>query len=204
MRNLIIMFAALTALAVGVSFAPAASAHTCPSVGSPPTYTVTPIPFSGEDFSGCDLTHARLANMDLTGVNLAEATLFSANLSGANLTGANLTGANLNVANLARANLTNANLSGAQMTRPIMSFAFVLCSDTGNLGTGISGSFDVLPSGWSFASGTLTVPIVPCPKAPVPVWMQAIGRDSAAASCPTWLHRLLGHLAQQPHRWLRV
>jgi hypothetical protein len=107
---------------------------------------------------------ANLTSASLTSANLAGAVLTNANLTGANLTNAVLTNANLTNANLTNANLTDANLidAGGNVT----SGAFVSCGIGGDLGTGITGTPRLPPSGWTFASGTLTAPNVLCAIAP--------------------------------------
>jgi len=154
---------------------------------------------SGANLSSADLTVADLTGANLLGANLTVATFTSANLTSAtlwgadataanfqsaNLTSANFTDAVLTAANLATANLTGANLTTANLDATEFALAFISCSDSGVLGAGISGTPADLPVGWSMVSGTLTVPMSPCPRASILMWQQAIGRASASTSCP--------------------
>ena len=150
---------------VSLAVAPTASAVDCPTVA--PNGQVSPgLPYGSQynDLSGCDLT----------GAYLERAPLRFGNLAGANLTGANLIGANLIGANLTGANLIGANLTGADLT-----MAFVYCSDTGVLGTGIKGApSGFLPDDWQLTGGTLSVPVKACPRrGEIPA--------SADVPCPT-------------------
>ncbi len=149
-----------------------AQAVTCPTVDA--SGVVTPAPTSTVDWSGCNLSGAILRSANLNDAKLIGANLSGANLSGAylnatadlssaNLTGANLRGADLTGANLTSANLTSANFNLASMYSVILTNASVTCSNTGILGTGMGFSpSPALPTGWSFAGGTLSVPILGC------------------------------------------
>jgi hypothetical protein len=200
-RILIAVSSLALAAGGGLAMAPTASAIVvCPTV-DPTTHLVSsPSPAPGVDWRGCDLTGADLASADLTdadlsGADLTGASFFDADmvrtvLTGANLTGANLSIANLPDANLSGANLTNSNLTEAFLTRADLTGAFVTCSDSGVLGTDITRTTGgALPEGWTLITGTLSVPITPCP---VPImWLQSIGRTSLADRCangytPSW------------------
>ena len=197
MRKALITAASFAVVLAGMVSAPAASAAvTCPTVSGSGTVTA-PTPAPGVDWAGCDLTNALIFYSDVTGANFTGANLTGATLGGSNMTGANLTGANLTSATLVFTNLTGANLTGANLTSVGLSGtnltgAYVSCSNTGILGTGIVTFFPpALPTGWTLAGGTLSVPIVICVSAPattptpILMWMQSIGRESGTASCPT-------------------
>jgi hypothetical protein len=197
MRKALITAASFAVLLAGVVSAPAASAVvTCPTVSGGTGAVSAPVPAPGVDWAGCDLTGAsifylNMAGANLTGANLTGAQLAGANLTGANLTGANLTGAVMAFTNLAFADLTGANLTSAAMSGVNLTGAYVSCSDTGILGTGITSfSPNLLPTGWTLVSGTLSVPIVICVSAPattatpILMWMQSMARDTATATCP--------------------
>ena len=137
-----------------------------------------------------NLADAQLANADLANAQLNSADLTRANLRGANLNGADLTNAGLNDTSLTGADLTGANINNTQFIG-----AVVTCSDTGILGTGMSGSTGMLADNWTFVGGVLRVPLVPCPvTAPSTtpsLWVQAYARADAAETClagwtPSW------------------
>ena len=124
---------------------------------------------------------------NLSGADLSGADLFNSAFNGANLSGAQLIGANFSDVYQLEADLTGADLSRADVSRVNFLGSFVTCSDIGNLGTGILGTPTNWSADWAFVSGTLSVPIVPCPEftAPVgrPQWLQSIGRGSVTAPC---------------------
>ena len=195
MRKALITVASIALLMAGMVSAPAASAVvTCPTV-DPGTGAVTaPTPAPGVDWTGCNLTYAALNGANLTGANLTGANLTGAIfvggsvLTGANFTGADLTGATLGFSNFTGANFTGADLTGATLVFNDLTGAYVSCSNTGILGTGMRSSINTFPTGWTFASGTLSVPIVLCASAaspaPIMMWMQSVSRDTATAICP--------------------
>ncbi len=180
--------AAALLLAAGcLMTAPGASAATCPTVDGD-TGQVSPSAAPGVDWSGCALNGADLSGADLRGADLSSANLNSANLSGADLSGTNLSSADLFNAGLYDVNLTGANLTGANLGNASLTGSFVTCSDSGVLGTGISGTPVVLADGWTLVDGTLRVPVVACPIAPtIPDWNQAYARASVDDTClPGW------------------
>ena len=195
-RRVVIALSSLALVAAGgLGLAPSASADVvCPVlIGGSAPYTVTPSATPGVNWAGCDLSNAdlpfaALTGANLTGANLTGANLFFADMTGASLAGANLAGANLFVAYLTNADLTNADLTGSILTSANLDGAFVLCSNTGVLGTGISGEgYTVVPSTWIFSVGTLVVPIVPCGAATerILMWLQSTGRTTATSTCPS-------------------
>jgi hypothetical protein len=172
MRRMFIQLAVviLVASSTFVGFVPTASAVACPTVGAAPIFAVTPAPSPGVNWSGCNLNNANLS-ANLSGANLSNASLVGASLVGANLTGADLSGADLTNASLVGTNLTGANLTGVDLSGVTvdpgtdLETAFVTCSDTGILGTGLSGLGPPdLPTGWTVTGGgtTLSVPISSC------------------------------------------
>ena len=214
MRKVLITVASFAVVLAGVVSVPTASAAvTCPTVDPVSGAVTAPTPAPGVDWSGCDLTGAFLLMADLTGANLTGANLtvsfiFIANLTSANLTGANLTeayvgsstliganftGANFTDATVQGGTMTGANLTGANFTNAELNVSLagvlVSCSNTGILGTGVTGTPTNVPTGWTFAGGTLSGPIVICASAasptPIMMWMHSVARESATASCPT-------------------
>lgn len=181
--------AAATVLLTGAWLvaAPGAAAASCPTVDGD-TGAVTPTAGPGVDWSGCSLANADLSNADLSRANLHNADLSGANVSSANLAGANLSSADLFNAGLYDVNLTGASLTGANVGNASLTGSIVTCSDTGVLGTDISGIPAALADGWTLTDGVLRVPVLACPATPVvPDWNQAYARtDSGAVCLPGW------------------
>jgi len=116
--------------------------------------------FSGANFSDADLNGLDFSNLVADGAIFSGGNLTSVNFSGANLTEADFTGADLT-----QADFSGAGIEDAMFNSPD---AFVRCSDSGNLGTGIPWDpGTTLPAGWSFSAGTLFVPVSACVIAPV-------------------------------------
>jgi hypothetical protein len=208
---LALALAVLIGLAPGsvVTASTASAAPSCPVI-DPTTHLAAPLPTPGIDWSGCNLDRADLRGASIVGANLNGASLIGATfqdtvLDGITFVNAILTGASFRGARLWGANLTGAHLDGVSLQDATLSpgplqaeQAFVTCTDTGILGTGMPEFTPDLPDGWTLTPGipsglTLGAPIAPCPVpepeafasglGPPSDWLLSQGR-SIGGSCP--------------------
>jgi len=126
-RAAALIAAAALAAGMGLVATPAASAATCPTVGT--FGAVYPEPSPGVDWSGCSLftvlpdgtvQGARLEMVHLEGANLSGADLRNARIIVADLTGADLSDATFDGARLDTVTFLDADLSGADFRNAVV------------------------------------------------------------------------------------